>query len=55
MLACRKKYLLAEYVCTIYDHLDFVLSRADPDGVQGCLPYVSSALVCLLLHCLEQI
>ena len=55
MFACRKEKLLAEYVIAIYGHLDFMLSRADLDGVKNCLLDVSSAFVCLLLHCLESI
>ena len=55
MFACRKEKLLAEYLSSVYDYFHFVLSRANLDGVQSCLPDVSSAFVCLLLHGLENI
>ena len=55
MFTSRKEKLLAEYVSTVDGYLDFMLSRANLDGVQSCLLDVSSALVCLMLHCLENI
>ena len=56
MFTCRKEKLLAEYVSTIHDYLDFMLSLANLDSVQSRLLDISAALISFLLnglHCIR--